>query len=170
MSAHVLEENRADEIARLGLSPAVEAFLRELSAPEALRYLFNPPGYFYSQGSPERPANWPGLENLRLLPLWEHFEQVFVADLSVTPVRYFSFYIESPSDVREFGASIYSMLFFMLDRHVWEYGGDTIEAADALSLAESLGFPRLDALQSLLSRPVDATDEQIEEYKSLLVS
>lgn len=168
-SMHIAKSDREEQIRRLQLAEPVTTFLCELSVPEELQYLFSPPFYFYAQGSPGQPGYWLGLDQLRLLPLWEHSEQTFVTDLNAFPVRYLSFYGESPTEIREFGVSIYSMIFQMIDRHVWEYGGTATEGAEAFALAERLGFPNLDMLHQLLSDPVAATEEQVAEYRSQLI-
>ncbi len=162
------ENNRVDGIQSLKLNTKINDFLITLNAPDEFKYLFKMPNNFYSQGSPESPGSWPNFENRKLLPLWEHFEQVFAVDTSDNKTEYLSFYLEAPDEPTIYGTSVFLPIFHMLELHVWEYGGESKEAKEAYEFAKSLGFPRLDVFQALLINHISCTDSQIDVYRDLL--
>ncbi|MCY0914543.1 hypothetical protein [Massilia antarctica] len=131
---HIAERDRNESIAQLGVDVRVAFFLDCLKAPGSMATQFNTSWYFYSQGTTDNPE-WPGLEDRRLLPLWEHFECVFAADLIKSPIEYVAFYIESPEHVRILGNTIYAPILEMIRLHTWEYGGELKEIKDAILLA-----------------------------------
>jgi len=160
---HVLEAERGVEIQRLGLNAALTSFLLTLTAQGSLQEQFQAPWHFYSQGYPANPGHWPQIPDRRLLPLWEHEELVYAADLARRQIEYVSFYIEAPEDVRVLGTSPLCAIFDALARHVWEYGGDLNEASEALALARELKFPEISVLESLLLNP-NAQDAAVGAY------
>lgn len=164
---HVSENDRLTALSKLIVPPEIERFLLDLNTSKELEYLFQKPYYFYSQGSPDNPGHWPALGNRQALPLWEHSEKVFAADLAKSPIEYIAFYIESPATVESLGYSIYRPLFHMLSLHVWEYGGGKKEASEAVAFAKTLHFPHLDQIEKLLNDP-NATEQSVESLHSNL--
>lgn len=163
---HISNHRRGAVIAQLGLDDRIARFIDDLKAPGSMARLFEPPWYFYSQGPDDAPE-WPGLEERTLLPLWEHQETVYAADLARTPVEYLSFPIESPGDVDVFGDTIHALLLDMIRRHTWEYGGEADEIDEAVSLARELGFPEPERLKRLLEDGA-ATDADLDRYLALV--
>ena len=163
----LVNSHRKQDLEKLNVSAEVLAFLLALDAPGNLQHLFNEAFYFYSVGAPENRGDWPEFRGRTLLPLWEHSEAIFVADLSNDDVQYFSFYLECPEQPNLFGRSIYKPLFHMLGLHVWEYGGEEREIAEAVELAERLKFPELDQLRTLLLNPM-SSEEDIQAYSCAL--
>jgi hypothetical protein len=164
----MLQINRTTEIKKLALPEKVTAFLVTLECPDGMRYLFQEPCYFYSRGAPESPAHWPEFAGRRLVPLWEHSERVFAADVGGSAPEYISFTLESPREYDSYGASVLKAIFHMLELHVWEYGGGEQEAVESERLATKLEFPNLHELQSMLAEPI-CSQERVDHYLKQLV-
>lgn len=168
---HVPENQRITEIEKLEIDQKARDFLISLKVPDGLERLFESPFYFYTTRTDTDPASWKGLEIMRLLPLWEHSEQIFAVDLSVAPPEYISFYLELPQEPFLFGKSIYAAIFHMIYQYIWEYGGEVEEAKIAYKFAESVGMPRLKVLHEILDNFMEVPDEDIELYRrSLLIT
>jgi hypothetical protein len=165
---HISERHRSEAIAQLGVDVRVASFLDCLNAPGSMETQFKRPWYFYSQGSADNPE-WSGLEDRRLLPLWEHFECVYAADLSKAPIEYIAFYIESPEQVQILGNSIYAPILEMIRRHTWEYGGELKEIDETILLAKNLGFPDTERLEMVLKSST-TTEEDLNQYLEFVQS
>src|SRR5690554_5412 len=107
------ERDRIGHIERLNLPPNLKAFLIDLDCPNGMQRLFQTPYYFYSQGAPDNPGNWPTFSDRNLAPLWEHGELIVAVDIGVSSPEYLSFYLEFPDDYKSYGNSIYKALFHM---------------------------------------------------------
>lgn len=165
---HISEANRQSEIQALPIPCGVRDFLSDLDAPEGMKSLFEAPYYFYSQGYPGSPCDWPQFEARKLLPLWEHRDEIFAVDVQSDPPEFLAFYLEAPGEYQSFGRSVFAMLFHMLQLHVWEYGGGTKALGEARDLAERLIFPDARELVEVLS-DIDCSDIRIDEYMAKLV-
>ncbi|RGP52502.1 hypothetical protein [Pseudomonas abyssi] len=159
---------RTTGIRKLELPEKVKAFLVTLECPDGMRYLFQEPYYFYSRGAPEDPGHWPELAGRALLPLWEHSERVFAADVGASPTEYISFPLENPNEYDSYGVSVMKAIFHMLELHVWEYGGGEQEVLESEILAGRLEFPNLSELGNMLAEPM-CSQERIDRYIEQLV-
>ncbi|MBI1891269.1 MAG: hypothetical protein HYS18_11515 [Burkholderiales bacterium] len=164
----ILQADRQQAISRLRASDEIVEFLYALDAPGRLADLFREPYYFYTQGYPENPGDWEAFRGRTLLPLWENGEQVFAADLTDGEPIYLAFYLEDSEHPEYFGNSVLIPLFHMLLLHVWEYGGEEQEIAEAMALAERLKLPRLELLRELLSDS-KSTEDDAKRYRSVLI-
>jgi hypothetical protein len=164
---HVQERHRGDRISQLRLRSEVEALLGGACPVSDFARYFQEPRHFYSQGWPDKPADWPGLEAKELLPLWEHEDQIFALDFSCDPCEIISFYIEYPSEYSVY-RSVDSAIFHMIDLHVWEYGYAEDGVEPARMFAERLRLPNRHRLNSLLDNWATCTEEMIDEYQQTL--
>ena len=49
--------------------------------------------------------------------------------------------------------------------HVWEYGGESVEAKEAQAFATRLEFPNIECLISMIQKP-DISQEELDAYIS----
>lgn len=124
---------------------------------------FTEPSNFYLQGYPDQPGNWPAFAELMLLPLWQHQEEIYAADVGTE--RVVAWYIECPEEYRVV-ASLDTAVFDMIELHVWEYGGGEKEANEAIHFAEQIALSNVDQLRRLLADFENCSDERIAEYRS----
>lgn len=156
-------DDACDALDLLALRSEVESLLLGgLDLGKFIDYFEEPDG-FYDQD------DWDGhWDERNVLPLWQHQGSIYACDLAKDPKQYISFYLEFPDEIEEYGTSLDVMLFHMIYLHVWEYGGEEQEAAEALEFAEKLKMPYLDELRSLLNRWDTCPQEEIEAYKARL--
>jgi len=164
---HVQEQHRSDRISQLDLRPEVEALLGGVCPVSDFSGYFREPQYFYTQGWPDKTADWPELEEKELLPLWEHEDQIFALDFSCEPYEIISFYIECPSEYDVY-RSVDSAIFHIIDLHVWEYGYAEDGVEPTKLFAEKLHLPNRHRLNSLLDNWATCTEEMLAEYQQTL--
>lgn len=164
---HIAEDCREREILKLPIRRQLQQLLLGELDVGPFREYFRRPSYFYAQGWPNAPANWPTFSDRQLLPLWEHGPKIVALDLAAKPQHCLWFYAESPDEYTNV-ASLDAAVFAMIELHVWEYGGDETEAAEAADFARLIDLPNRGCLAVLLSDPLNTTDESIQRYRESL--
>ena len=161
---HVPFDKREERILDLPIRDELKKLFVGSLDPGPLRSYFLQPSYFYAQGPPETPGDWPTLRDRILLPLWEHQSSIFALDTRSPAGECLSWTLEySAESLRP--ASIDAFVFDMIYLHVWEYGGDDREAGEALAFAKSVELPRLAALEKLLENHRTCADYEISLYR-----
>lgn len=158
---HVPRSERIAELKRLGYRKEVVAALSKPQKLGPFSGYFRKPETFYS-------ALWPASFNdRRLLPLWECEGETVAVDLSKPGLEHLSFFHEYPEELTVY-PSIDAILFEIIHRHVWEYGGNSAESNEALEFARAIAFPCINSLSELLGRFEDCTDEEIKLFRAKL--
>jgi hypothetical protein len=164
---HILAKEREERIRRLVLREGIrDLLLGRLDLGPFADY-FQAPEKFYAQGWPGNPADWPPLNERILLPLWEHWDLIYVLDLGSVPHPALRFHVES-ADTYERVGSIDAGIFDMIELHVWEYGGGSQEVLEAAAFADLVDLPAREGLTVLLDDHLGCTDSEIDAYRESL--
>lgn len=164
---HISQEQRSEYIDPLAIRDELKQLLNGKLELGPFHDYFSEPTYFYSQGYPDNPGNWPTFTNRTLLPLWQCDDTIYAFDVSCDSGEVISWYIECPDEYR-IAPSLDAALFDMIDLHVWEYGGGEQEAAEAMQFAEQVALPNIVQLAALLADVEETSEEAIAKYRSSL--
>lgn len=162
---HIANQHRFEHINALPLREELKLLLTCKLQLGPFDEYFSQPTYFYSEGYPENPGNWPTFAGRTLLPLWQHYDRIFALDTNTNPAQVISWYIECPDEYRMI-QSLDHAIFEMIELHVWEYGVGEAEAEEAVDFAQQIAMPNAKQLQMLMADPENCTEEMISEYKS----
>lgn len=147
---HISEQNRPQEITKLGLNNNVVDLILQRGKYGEFEEYFEDPSYYYDQGCPESPGDWPEFENKLILPLWQYCELLFVADLSCNEIEYFSFYIECPDGPSNYGNNIFLMIFSVIQWHCFQGVHDFDSAIEgSVDFMQKICFPLTYEFKSL---------------------
>jgi hypothetical protein len=160
---HIPEDDRISEIEKLDLRQELKDLLTGETDAGDLQDCFSAPLYFYSQGYPENPGDWPEFGERRLLPLWEHDENIIALSVERKPHKVVSFYTEAPEEF-EVLPNVDSAVYEMMKFH-WESDGTDEGVEQILAFAKSIAFPKIAELEELLQ---DWSEEKEEAFRKLL--
>ena len=159
-----LEEKRIGLLSALSIDNVFKKLaLGELELGAFSEY-FEKPEYYYAQGWPEKPANWPQYEGKNLIPLWEYSKCVYLVDITEPNNQYFSFRIDSPEEPTRY-SSLYHMVFEIIDFHCFQIGA---EFSDALEFMKKLKYPNLELFERLRAYESPEFDEIYDRYIEVL--
>ncbi len=164
---HISQEQRSEYIDPLAIRDELKQLLNGKLELGPFQDYFSEPTYFYSQGYPDNPGNWPTFTNRTLLPLWQWDDTIYALDVSGDLAEVVSWDIECPEEY-QIAPSLDAAIFDMIDLHVWEYGGDEQEAAEAMQFAKHIALPNITQLAALLANVEETSEETIAEYRSSL--
>lgn len=121
---------RLEKLRELGLPGGLFDSLFGPNVVKGIRRYLGEPDYFYAQGYPDKPGNFPELGDKCLLPLWECSDCIYAVDLNCGKPEYIRFHLECSKEYEVLGGSIYSALLAVIEQEV--DGGAVDEELDLL--------------------------------------